>query len=400
MLVVVEDDDNGSTTDGDFITLEMFSENQDVWNSSAGFDNYPVTVVTDSTIDGLDAASLALDPDYLGSDDAMRLVFVGLDISTDETYNGIHRVDNTSVKALKYGTGIDIKSVAYDGSVLVAGRYDSNICYYSTDPTATTPTVSGTRTLKRPGMLDANDDEEVVVAWAGDVVVAGTSGDSSAFAVSTNDGKSFNDISLIDTVGAALASLEDVAVSADGSITYLSTYDTDGLSLWRYATAWERVLAVEDTSAGTTPSIIRFAPDDPDVIYVAEEDATAIWYSADGGTERWQSRTSRYDVQDLAVEGDGDVVYIIKSADGKVSKSSMSGFTWGTASSSKLASGYMITSVGEDKVLATSANGYVSYSTDGASTWTKIGKVLSDSLVADWRQLGLVKDNLGGRRTG
>lgn len=368
LLVLVADYDDTVATD--YIYLLMFSEDREMWNADAGFDGFPVTVVEDTGIAGIDSASLALGPDYQGSDDDMRLVFVGLDIATDETYNGIHRAYNTSITNLEYGTDIDINSVAYDGSVLVAGRYDSNICYYCTDPTATTPDVDTTRPLKRPGMLDENLNERVVVAWAGDNVVAGTRGDSSAFAVSTNGGKSFNDISLIDTVGAALGTLEDVAVSSDGSVLYLSTYDTDGLSLWRYASAWERVLAVEDTAAGTMPSIIRLAPDDADVVYVAERHTTSFWYSRDVGTEKWIPRTPPYSIQDLAVES--EVVVYALNASGSVSKSENAGFAWGPRKDTNLSAGYMISSVGEDNLLVGSQDGYVAYSTDGNSSWTKI----------------------------
>lgn len=363
MLVVTEDDQG--TTAADYVRLELFSFDSKEWNDDAGFDGYGVTIVEDTAITDVDYASIAVSPDYLGADDAMRLVYIGLDLTGDETYNGIHRADDTVTKTLKSGDAVKIQSVAYNGSVLVAGRSDANTCYHSADPTATTPTVSTTRSYKRPGGSAATN---AVVAWAGDDVVAGTSGTQSAFAVSTNDAVSFNDISLIDD---SLDTIQDVAVSADGSSLYMTSDNSaNGISLWRYASSWQRVLAVN----GQTNFIIRLAPNDGDVIYAVDEDAKTIYYSADGGTERWQKRTSYYSVQDLAVEADGDVAYVIISGDGKVSKSTNSGFTWGTSTSSKLTSGYMITSLGEDKVLATSTNGYVTYSIDGGSSWTKVSK--------------------------
>ena len=369
LVTLVEDD-------ADDIAFEMFSFNQKKWNADAGFSSYPVAVVEDDGITDLSAGSITLDPEYLGSDDTMRLAYVGLTIAGDAdavAYNGIYRLDNTTKKALKDGSAVKIHSVAYNGSTLVAGRYDSNVCYYSANPTATTPTVSTTRSLKRPGM---SDNTKTVVAWAGDEVVAGTSGDSSAFAVSTNDGKSFNDISLIDTVSAALANMRDVAVAADGSKVYMATDDADGLSLWRYASAWQRVLAVPDKDT----FIIRTAPDDADVVYVADYQDTIIYYSADGGAERWQQRTSRYSVEDLAVETDGDVVYAAVKDTNKVSKSTNAGFTWGTYKSTGLGGNInMIVSAGEDLVLVGGATGYVAYSTDGNSSWTKIGKQVGAS---------------------
>ena len=211
-----------------------------------------------------------------------------------------------------------------------------------------------------------------MVAWAGDEVVGGATGDESAFAVSKNDGKSFSDVSLINT---ALTYVTDVTVSADGSVIYLTTDDGTDMSLWRYASAWERILAVP----AKTEFIVRIAPDDSDVVYMADRAGTTIYYSGDGGTERWQTRTSRYTIQDLAVEGSGDVAFVIVNADGKVSKSSNSGFTWGTAKSSKLSGGYMIASLGEDLLIAGSDDGYMSYSSDGGSSFTKISKQLGST---------------------
>jgi len=357
-----------STNETD-VVLQLFDFNRDKWNADAVFADYPALIVTDSdnAITDLTSASIGLDPEYLGSDDAMRISFIGLTVATTTALSGIYRMDDATTKALKDGTTVDVHSITYDGSIVVAGRYSTNAAWYCLDPLATSPTVSGTSTLKRPG-----GTQRVVVAWMGGDVVAGTSGPESAFAISRNDAKSFNDISLIDTT---LASMTDVVVSADGSITYLATGNgttTARGSVWSYAEAWERVLS----SQNYANFIIRVAPDDPEVVYVAVEDGETIYYSGDAGQTRWQTRTSRYPVQDLAVETDGGVAYVLIETDGKVSKSTNSGFTWGTSKSSKLNDGYTIASLGEDKVLVGSQDGYVSYSTDGHDSFTKISKVI------------------------
>ncbi|MFC1956564.1 hypothetical protein ACFLWZ_08675 [Chloroflexota bacterium] len=77
--------------------------------------------------------------------------------------------------------------------------------------------------MKNPG-----GESKAVIAWAGSDVVAGTSGNESAFAISRNNGKNFNDISLIDT---SLTNMSDVAVSAESSVVYLVTNDGADLSL-------------------------------------------------------------------------------------------------------------------------------------------------------------------------
>lgn len=368
MLAITVGVNAPSTTDN--VSLEIYSFNQSKWNASAGFTGYRVIFATDTGITGADAADLAVGPDYLGSDDAMRLVFAGLDLTADETKNGIHRIDDTSTKELKIGTSIDIGTIDYNGSVLVAGHADLNTVRYSLDPTATTPTVKAARTNKRPG-YSATTLTQVV--FAGDDIFAGGTGNESAFAISTNNGESFNDISLIDTV---FTDLHDITVSADGEDIYMTTDATTGTfgSVWHYDGAWTRVMVTDNEDL-----LVRVAPDDGDTVYVADEEGTEMFYSSGAGADRWQLRTSRYSVQDLAIEGDGTVAYVLQSGNGYVSQSTNAGFTWGVQKTAKLNGGTQITSFGKDSLLVTSDDGYVSYTTD-YPTFTKPDKQIgSDS---------------------
>jgi photosystem II stability/assembly factor-like uncharacterized protein len=365
MLVVTAGGDGTDTE----VYLEIYSFNLEEWNT---LDDYPVEILSASDPDNIGwgySASITLDPEYLGSDDAMRLAFVGLALvdESDVTHedSGIYRVDDTTVDNVK--DDVLIHSVAYDGTNLVAGRLDDNHVYYSDDPLDSSPTVKTTRSTKRPG-----GDDMVLVAWAGENVVAGTAGDESAFAVSTDLGATFNDISLIDT---ALDYVTDMAISADGSTTYLVSDDGDDLSVWRMASDWIRVLSVQDE----THYMVRLAPDDPDVVYIAEKGDNNIYYSKDGGLERWQTRsTGSKDIQDLAIETEGDVAYLLQD-DGDVSKSSNSGFTWGSDKDTGLDDGYSIRSLDEDLVIVGSADGHVSYSSDGGSSWDDISEDLQSS---------------------
>jgi len=355
------------------ITFEVFSFASLLWNQAAGtFDDYPVTISDDTSISDITVASISLGPDYNSGDDTTRLAFVGLDVAGATAESGIYRLDDVTLTALRTGATTDVRSVAYNGSTLVAGRNGSNTTVWrSDDPLATTPTVLYASSLKRPGGASG-----VVVAWAGGNVVAGTSGQESAFAVSTDDGASFVDISLIDTT---LAVLSDVAVSADGSTVYLATADASGtngdLSLWRrVSTTWERVLSVLDADSDF---LIRLAPEDADVVYLADQGGTAIYYSANGGLTRWQTRTCGANVQDMAVES-ADVAYALTSG-GYVYKSANAGFTWGTALDTLLYTGNMILSLSTDNLIVGGTAGLVSYSTDGATTWALINTVITGS---------------------
>ena len=359
MTVLTEEDT------GDDVELEIFSFSTKEWNDAAGFTSYPVEIVSPA---GLISAvgDIALAPDYLGSDDAMRIAFVGIDVTaTANDDDGIYRLKDTSVKDVS--SPKDVGSIAYDGTNLVAGQSaGGNAVYRSADPLASSPTVSTTSSLKRPG-----GDTNVVVAWAGADVFAGTRGASSSFNISRDNGKSFNGLSLVDE---ATVLLNDVTLSADGGVTYLSADDGADLSIWREAGSWERVLAVD----GVFDAIVRIAPEDPNIVYVADVGAQTMYYSSEGGDTKWFVRSSRYSVTDFAVES-ADVVYVANAA--TVSKSTNAGFTWGTAKGTGLTGGtvHMIKSLSEDNLIVGSTTGYVAWSSDGNSNWSKSTKQVNDS---------------------
>ena len=252
-----------------------------------------------------------------------------------------------------------IHSIAYNGVNLIAGAGDTNIVWRSDNPQATTPDVEAARLYKRPGGTDS-----VIVAWAGADVVAGTSGNESSFAVSRNNGESFNDISLIDT---RLSTLNDVAVSDNGSImVYLASDDGSDLSLWRYDGVWERVLSLQDKTDYT----VHVAPENPAAVYVFEKSTDTILFSNDSGEIRWYPRTCTLTPVDVTVESTF-VLYAL-DANGYVIRSNNSGFTWGVVKDTTLGSGATITGISENNLLVGSSDGYVAYSTDGNVTWAKI----------------------------
>ena len=356
----------------DNLNIEMYSYDASKWNSDgAGFTNYPVALDTTTTLTGINTGSLALSPDYVGSDSSYRVAFVGLDAVTDTGLNGIYLAEDDSITELKVGASITTQSVAYNGSTLVAGRNDATTTYYCLDPLAISPTVSTTSSLKSP-----SGSTNTTLAWAGDDILAVATGDDMGLSKSSNNGKSWNQVSLIDT---EVTTLTGVAVSPDGSRIYLAHDDADSTgdaNVWRKDDdGWKRILNV----GSKTGLIIRVAPDDTDTIYVADTGATTMYYSSDAGDIRWQQRTATFAVQDLAVEGDGDTAYILRNSDGKVSKSTNGGFTWGTAKDTLLAGGQMIKSLSEGNLIVGSDDGWVSYSSDSGDNWTKIPKIVDST---------------------
>lgn len=355
-----------SNATDNIVKLEILSYSGRAWNSYAGFPSeYPIDLsakMSNPNFTAITKASIALDPEYLGGDDILRNAFIGLTLTGDEANSGIIRTKDILAEDIKLG--INIYSIAYDGATLVAGTTDAKI-YRCKDPLATIPTFHSTSSLKRPGGM-----ENAVVDFAGTVVFAGTTGPMSAFAVSIDDGASFNDISLIDT---ALTVLEDVAVSSDGSIIYLVTHDTFNTSIWRYDSTWKRVLSL----TGVPVCLVRIAPDNPDVIYIVSTTSTALYFSSDGGN-RWFIRTTRAVATDFAVE-DNDIAYI-GTAGGSVLKTSNSGFTWHSPTATKLKAINSLTLISPGNLLAGSSTGNVAYTTDGNSTWNLIPKIVGSAI--------------------
>jgi hypothetical protein len=117
MLLITLNDTVSSLADDDAVLLEMYSFNTDEWNEDAGFDNWPAVIVRDNDIDDVDSASMSLDPEYLGSDEGMRTVFVGLTLDENGSIHeesGIYRMDDNDDEVLD--DEVAIHSVAFDGT--------------------------------------------------------------------------------------------------------------------------------------------------------------------------------------------------------------------------------------------------------------------------------------------
>ncbi|TET49073.1 MAG: hypothetical protein E3J57_01290, partial [Dehalococcoidia bacterium] len=290
----------------------------------------------------------------------MRIAFVGLDVPTAAD-DGVYRMSDESKKSIKTE---DIYSVAYDGTNLVAGESGGTSVFRSSDPLASSPSFSTTSTYQKPGGTD-----KVLLRWSGADVYAISQGLEGAFSASYDNGKSFNDLSLIDTT---IDDLQDIAVSADGRVLWAITNDSADVSVWRKVDDWERVLRY----ASTNDFIVRLAPDDADNVYLGDVTAGGtMFYSSDNGETKWHLRNCGVVLVDLAVE-DADVVYAI-NAGGSVSKSTNNGFTWGSSKSTGTG-GSTITSLGEDKLLVSGVGtDKVAWSTDGNDSWSKTSKAVT-----------------------
>ncbi|MFC1953817.1 WD40/YVTN/BNR-like repeat-containing protein, partial [Chloroflexota bacterium] len=342
---------------------------------------------------GILTADIALPSTYLANDEGERLAFVAL-AAGGSANDGVIRVTDVVVKAAETWSGGDegaCGSVAYnEAGTLLAGSYNENKVYQFLTPTATTPKASRTNTLKQPGGVD-----KTVVTLSGDTVVAGTSGDESALALSTNDGYSFNDVALVDMQQAISppmpAPYDDFAVNADGSKVYITQHDTSegagayDTSVWVKTkilgvTRFVRVLSLKNsdsTVAGAYAFLVRIAPEDDSVVYISAKDTTNMWVSKNSGLESWKSIPNSKiagSIQDFAV-ADADTVYALDDTTGQgVSKTTNAGASWGETkepTDKTVLDSYMLYLAPGGDIYYGDSAGYICYSRDGGATFTR-----------------------------
>jgi len=336
--------------------------------NSFGWDNlstgYPVTIETANvTAPTVSSASIALGPDFMGSDESLRVAFVGLaNSSTLAAVDGIWRCTNTSAPVHIFST-TGINSVAYSGTMLVGGSYASNVVYNSSDMLSSNPTFLGNRNLKGIGIADGTD--KVRVMYVGGSLFGSKEGASGAISKSTDDGTTWNDFTMIHQ---STTNIDDIMVSADGATWYVSVRDTATTSVFRMS-PMQRVLTVGIVLS--QPDLkLRGLASDPNVIYAYDYSGTTLYYSADGGVSRWQLRLNvPAAIADLAVES-ANVIYIGSGVN--VYKSINNGFTWNTpVNTTATANIYSMLSLGTDKLVVGAQSGGVLFSKDGGTTWTR-----------------------------
>jgi hypothetical protein len=375
-------------TDGsDILDFHILSFNYWKWDAvvAAG---YPTTVYTSATSNlTINKASIALIPDYDGSDDSLRIAFVGASMDDDDgSYSGeiggVWRCYDSAPPVKIYGStqigsGTGIASVATDGTNLAAGAYATNNVFRTADPLTTTPTFLPARNYKKIGVDDAGDDI-VILKFDGATLYGGKQGDASCISKSLDYGNVWNDFTLLDNevvlspvFGLTNAVPDDIWFSATGDPYYVAAHDATTAAIYRVSMyAVTRILCVYPTDA--TGFNLRGLASDGNVLYGFDNTApqTTIFYTSDGGLSRWYKRANApAAITDLAVES-AQVIYIANGIN--VYKSINSGFTWGLPVNSQLTSGNTvnnIVSLGEGLVLIGGTLGGVVYSTDSGATW-------------------------------
>jgi hypothetical protein len=324
----------------------------------------------------LNAASIALDPAFYMGDSASQIGFVGTSLTDTTEVGGISRISTYTVASGVYTstqimTATGIGYVAWDGTNLAAAPYnvtagsDAAITIYrSADSlSSTNPTFTPSSSPKAPGSGYA-----AKLLWNAGNLLAISRGYNAAIARSTDLGKSFNGISLVNT---AWSSIGDFQVSADGSVVYVVANDTTDTTVWRYSSStWQRVMIMP---AVTTQWLVRMAATDPTAVFLGKYNATNMFVSTDSGDTKWTARSCSKSIQDFTAES-ASIIYAI-DATSNVVKSTNSAFLWGSAVNTNInlysgGNNYSISFVKAGNIVVGGTTGGVSYSSDSGATWT------------------------------
>jgi hypothetical protein len=383
----------------------------------------------------LNKADLELPSDFSGQAASLRRAYISVDsygaagkASTDR--DGIFRIDDTTAYTLMDTSNVvqkSIYSIAYFGSYasgkLLAGERMGSACtatvptWFTDSPTtcpipcwypALKPTtgaanqgacalgvgaavVSWNSTGKLGLVITGSQAVTTVAGWFNIWLAASVCDDESAFAISRNNGETWNQLALIDTT---IDQLTDVQPTPDCKTVYLASVSrnqapscSDFDSVWRSSSNadvvsplpanpigdyWERVFthvtAPDCTYAQTDAAILRLVPycADPSGQIVAWgvydhnhifTHGVAAW-SPDFG-DYWASITVRDPIQDFTFESQ-TVMYFL-NPDGGVQKMPYTGTAWSTALStvdSIIYGAHSIAAFPEGKVLVGAATGY------------------------------------------
>jgi len=368
---------------GDTLKLQMLNFNLlGTWNTETG---YPIPVYTSLGVLAVQSASIALGPDYDGSDESMRIAFVGAAITDGGAaaqLGGVWRcIDNTAaVQILGATAATPINSVAFDGTNIAAGAYDTNNVYRCDSPLSSSTTFLSARGLKRIGIDDAGNDL-VQVMFRGETLYGAKVGAASAISKSTDYGNVWNDYTLLDS---ALTTINDIYVGPSGDPWYIAATNANSMSVYRMsAFSVTRVLCVAVTAPAQFMQFDGIATDG-NLLYASDLEATgssAIYYTDNGGLTRWTSRTNLpcVVIADVAVEN-ASTVYIGQAASNTVYKSTNKAFSFGPGVDCKMILGntiYDMKSIAEGQMVIGGTLGGVTYTTDGGATYTNLVGVIA-----------------------
>ncbi len=335
-----------ATNAGTFFNVGIHDLNANTTNWTALYNGNPTEVATGGAGTSPKASQvitgdLELPLDYSGQAPAMCRAYISVD--SVGGIAGVFRIDgNTVYQLMNAQSNKRISSIAYRGTYtsgkLLVGEVlgDSaraSVLTWTTDAPNTCPATCWYQTEKPPTGAGTSGYGNAQVAWSPDgsraycgtssallnspsawpsAYLNGTPLDESAFSVSRDNGKTWNQLSLIDT---QISALSDVAVSNDSSTVYLSSLNNSGQhldSIWRSSEelsgkSWERVLCVPSTA---NDIILRMNNSGNDqAIFFASRGTDDLRQSQDYG-QTWQAELPGMPVADFSVTSMNNTRYI------------------------------------------------------------------------------------------
>ena len=344
----------------------------------------------------LRVVDMKLPSDFSGQTAPLRRAYISLDsavkaVGAAET--GIYRIDDTTAYELMDTTtiaGKDICSIAYFGTYadgkLLAGEVEADgltvPVWQSLDPNASSPGwQQASQPPTGPGNAQVGWSYGGTAAYCGTGQSPGAALDESAFSRSLDNGDTWEQVSLIDTI----IQISDIAPAPDSKSLFMATYSAFGSDgVWRSAgeplgNFWGRVLTMNIASDRI---ILRLSPDYSTdyTIYAIELGGYKMAVSHNRGNS-WQQRYVPGPVIDLAVE-DKDTIYVALPG-GYIRKNTNAGTAWlgppvscFPDSASEI---NMLTVVDKGHILVGSRDSRVAYSADGGSNFIEITQAIGNS---------------------
>ena len=284
---------------------------------------------------------LQLTADYSGQAPATCRAYLSMDAPGGNA--GIFRLDNTVVYQLMTSQPNQrISSIAYFGTYasgkLLAGSVTGDAargtvptwftdapmscpttCWYQSDKP---PTGAGTSGYGNAILMWSPDGSRAYcgtgaaqlngpAAWPG-AYLNGMPRDESAFSVSKDNGRTWNQIGLIDT---QISLLSDVAVSADSGTIYLASINQSGAgldSIWRSGgsatgKSWERVLCLPSPGNDIILRMSNYGNDT--AVFMASRGNDDLRQSQDGG-QTWKAQLPGINVTDFSVTAIDNTRYL------------------------------------------------------------------------------------------
>ncbi|MBN2463264.1 MAG: hypothetical protein JXB43_06655 [Dehalococcoidia bacterium] len=369
-------------------------------------------------------ADLELPADFSGQAPSLRRMYVSLDAPTANA--GIYRFDDT-VGYLLMPTPVPLRisSISYYGNYtsgkLLAGEIRGNnttaaVITWFTDATTNCPGTCWYQAQKMPTGGGNSGFANAQVTWSPDgsraycatssaplnnpsswpgAYLTGTPLDESALSLSPDNGRTWNQLSLIDT---EISFLSDVAVTPTSDVIYLASINNRGGinnfdSIWRAIGSptgqiWERVLCLLSTSNDLIMRTSNFG-NDP-TIYFASRLTSDLRQSLDGG-QTWDSILPGANVTDFVVTGINDVshIYVLDNNYARHGVSNVQTWQWSPSAATTLNTGHSITATPTGAVVVgDAAEGMVAYSLDSGVSFQRTTSIPAPGqmhIIADYR---------------